>query len=248
MTELQLVVAAFFIGVVGSFLGSLVGAGGLVSIPLLIFIGLPPQVAIATNKCISVGGGATAMYKFSKAKKVLWKYVPAFIVLALIATFVGTKILLEIPEEFIKHALGGILLLFIPLLFYKKKLGTEQKEVSKNKKMFGYGLYFFGLVYAAMIGAGAGTLIFMVLMYFFGLPIIQANATDLIPWYILTCLSLIIFSFHGIVDYSVGIALLIGGLFGGYLGAKVAIQKGNARVKGIFIAVIAVSAIKLLFF
>ena len=61
--------AAFLIGAVASFIGSMVGGGGLLSIPFLVFVGLPPQVAIATNKMGAIGLILGAIPKFWKAKK-----------------------------------------------------------------------------------------------------------------------------------------------------------------------------------
>ena len=142
--------SGLFIGGIAGFLGAVVGAGGLVSIPLLIFLGLPP--------------------------------------------------------------------------------------------------HFFGLLYAAALGAGAGAVIFIVLVEFFGLTIIEANATDLPAWFALVLITIVIFSIKGLVIYSVGVPMLIGGYIGGRLGADMAIHKGEAWVKAVFMLLVIVFAIKLLFF
>ncbi|MCK5042613.1 MAG: sulfite exporter TauE/SafE family protein, partial [Candidatus Aenigmarchaeota archaeon] len=85
-------------------------------------------------------------------------------------------------------------------------------------------------------------------MYFFGFTIIQSNATSIIPWFVMSITSLIIFIINGLVVYQVGISLFAGMLVGGYLGAQTAIKKGNRWVKIIFLAVVFVSAVKILFF
>jgi uncharacterized protein len=248
MPEITTIVGALLIGFIGSFLGSIIGAGGLVSIPLLIFTGLPPQVAIATNKFMSVGLGVGAIPKFWKAEKVLWKYVPIFIVISILAAYVGANLLLRINEAILGKVVGIIILLVLPIVFIKKDFGIIKREVSNTRKAVGHFFYFLGLVYAAFFGAGAGTIIFVILMYFFGFTIIEANATDLIAWYLLTIISLVIFAINGIVNYAVGIPLLIGGVIGGYIGAHTAIKKGNRWVRALFVPVIIFSGLKLLFF
>lgn len=59
----------FFVGTIAGFFGSTVGGGSLLSIPFLIFLGLPPQVAIATDRFGGLGQATTALFKFWKSKK-----------------------------------------------------------------------------------------------------------------------------------------------------------------------------------
>lgn len=65
----------FFLGIAVSFIGVIVGGGGLISIPILIFLGLPPQIAIATNKFGSLGLSLSGLYKYWKAKKIIFEFV-----------------------------------------------------------------------------------------------------------------------------------------------------------------------------
>ncbi|MEA2003921.1 MAG: sulfite exporter TauE/SafE family protein [archaeon] len=104
------------------------------------------------------------------------------------------------------------------------------------------------MIFGGFFGGGAGTLMFYILMYFFGFTIIQANATSIIPWFVMSITSLIIFIINGIVVYQVGISLFAGMLAGGYLGAHIAIRKGDRWVRIIFLAVVLASAVKILFF
>lgn len=83
MPEVIDLLLVLLVGLTGGFFDSTVGSGGLITIPSLIFIGLPPQVAIATDRLGTVGQELTALFKFSKAQKILWKYVPAFTVCSL---------------------------------------------------------------------------------------------------------------------------------------------------------------------
>ncbi len=85
-----------------------------------------------------------------------------------------------------------------------------------------------------------------IVIYFFGLSIIKANATELFPYSVLSLTSVIIFSLNGLIDYNIGIPLLLGMLIGGYWGAHIAIKKGDHWVKVIFSIVIVISAIKIL--
>jgi uncharacterized membrane protein YfcA len=66
----------FAIGVLASVVGTMVGGGSLLSIPFLIFLGLPPQVAIATDRFAGLGAGVTAFFRFRAAGRIMWRLVP----------------------------------------------------------------------------------------------------------------------------------------------------------------------------
>lgn len=246
MLEIKLI-ATYFVGAFAAFIGSQVGSGGLISIPFLIFLGLPPQVAIATNKFGAIGLAIGALARFIKSKEIVWEYVIWFSLLALIASQIGAKILLELDEALLQKIIVAIMLLVLPTIFFKKDIGTVDKKITGLKKVAGFVLYFFILVWQAFFGAGAATMIFYIMMIFFGMTINQASATHKIPGFVVSFGSLIVFIAHGIVNWPLGIAMFLGMLTGGYIGAHTALKKGNAWVKMLFAIMVIVSALKLLF-
>ena len=168
--------------------------------------------------------------------------------ISIIGAFIGANVLLSIHEEILNVVVGVIILLMLPLLLIKKEIGVKRDDVSKIKKMVGYVLYFFVMVFGGFFGGGAITLVFYTLMFFFGFTIIEANATNTIPWFLLSLSGLVIFALNGIVDYGLGIALFLGMLVGGFLGAHTAVKKGDRWIRGIFIIIVIISGMKLLFF
>ena len=248
MSETINIISVFLVGILASFIGSIAGSGALLIIPFLIFIGLPPQAAIATNKMGTVGTYIGSTPKFFKAKKILWKYVPLFMLLSLIGAYVGANALLTINEDILMKMTGAILLLMLPTLFIGKEFGVKQREVTRRKKIIGYVLFLLVMIFAGFFGGGATTLTFCVLTTFFGLTINQANGTTTIPWLALSLLALTIFAINGIVDYYLGTSLFLGTVIGGRLGAHTAIRKGNEWVRLILMIVLLISGIKFLFF
>ena len=109
-------------------------------------------------------------------------------------------------------------------------------------------IYFFIMIFGGFFGQGTGPMIFYVLTFFLGFTLIEVLATGIIPWFILSVSSLVIFGFNGIINYKIGIILLIGMAIGGYAGAHVALKKGNQWIKRLFIIFVIISGIKLLFF
>ncbi len=247
MAELTTLIGTFFIGMLASFIGTMVGSGGLISIAFLIFLGLPPQMAIATDRLGTLGQITSAFLKYKKAKKIVWKYVPTLIILSLAGALIGSKLLLNIENHLLEKIVGVLLIIMIPIILAKKELGTKQRTHSKKRMIVGFGLYFLISILSGLIGTG-GTLIFYTLMTFLGLTIIQASATDLIPWGTLAISSTIIFAMNGLINYPLAIALMLGMSLGAYLGANTALKKGNHWVKRLFVVIVVISGVKLLLF
>ena len=233
MSPIIVLIGVFFIGVLASMLGSMVGGGSLLSIPFLMLVGLPPQVAIATDRFGSVGAAITAFVKFRKAKKIVWKHVLILSILSLIGSLIGANILLNINPDILHIIVGVILLILLPFILLN---------------FLGLSIYLLVQIFTGFFGGGTGPIIFYTLMIFFGFTIIEANATQVIPVLILYLSSLIIFALNGIIDYKIGTVLLAGMAIGGYLGAHLALKKGNKWIKGLFAVVVIISGIRLLFF
>ena len=236
---------ALGVGIFAGFIGAMVGSGGLITIPFLIFLGLPAHMAIATHKFGAVGLKIGALTKFRKTDKIKWEYILPFSIIGVISAFAGAKLLLWIDKDLLSNLVIVLLLAVLPIVFLKKEVGTIFQKKSKLHEGVGYVLFFLAMVFSAFFGGGAATFIIYILMMFFGFTIIQSSATAMLPALILNIIALVIFAYHGIVDYQVGFALFLGMMLGGRLGAITAIKKGNKWVKVIFVLVVIALIIKI---
>jgi hypothetical protein len=247
MSEIIAIFPVFLIGILASFFGTIVGGGTLLSIPFLIMIGLPPQVAIATERFGGLGQTLTSFTQFYKSKKIVWKYVFGLTIISVAGSIIGSNILINIDPLVLRNIIGLTILLLLPLFFLKRDLGIKQTVVSKRKIIIGSIIYFFVQIFAAFYGGGTGILIAYTLMFCFGLTILESTATKIIPWFFLSISSLMIFANKGITNYKMGVVMMAGMTIGAYLGARVALRKGNLWVKRMFIFFVIISVIKLLF-
>lgn len=236
----------FLVGVVASFIGSMAGSGGLISIPFLILIGIPPHIAVATHRVGAVGLQVGALTRFVTSKQIIWKYVLPMSALALLASQLGSRLLLKTDPTTLKHIIVAGMLIVLPTLFMKRDLGLQSIETSRCRKIIGSTVLFLVLMWQAYFGGAAATMTLYVFMYFFGMTINSANATSKIPGLLLSLSTLLIFSTHGIVNWVYGITMFIGMLVGGYLGAHTALKKGNAWVRWLFVGIVLLSAAKLI--
>jgi uncharacterized membrane protein YfcA len=199
MSETLTLFAVFLIGVAAAMIGATVGGGSLLSIPVLIFLGLPPQAAIATDRLAGLGAAVTALYKFWKAGKIVWRLVPLLTVLSLVGSLIGATILINIDPSITRYVVGGLVILLLPVLFLKRDVGLHARRATRSQVIMGSILYLFIQILAGFFGGGTGTLIFYTLMLFFGVTIIQVAATQIIPFFVLTVSSTALFASHGFV-------------------------------------------------
>ncbi|MFA6099051.1 MAG: sulfite exporter TauE/SafE family protein [Patescibacteria group bacterium] len=233
------------IGIASGFVGAIAGGGGLISIPFLLFLGIPPQITLATNKFGGLGLSFGALYKFIKEKKIIWRYAILLSCSGILGSIIGSRILLTIHTAPLQKMIGVLLIILIPTIFFKKSFGIEERHASRQRKILGCFMYFLISIIASFFG-GLGAISMSIIVFFFGLTMLKANATELFSYSIFSLTSVIIFSFNRLIDYEIGIILFLGMLIGGYFGAHTAIKRGDKWVKIFFSIVIIISAVKIL--
>ncbi len=226
----------FLVGIATGFFDSVLNAGGFVSIPSLVFLGLPPHVAIATDRFGALGRSSAAFLRYRKEKHILWRYVPILAAISLVASLAGAGLLVSVGSALPKWAVGVFLLAVLPFLFLKKGIGTIHLEHSRLRKALGLAVAFVIIVFGSFFGQGVGILVFYALTLFLGFTLIEVLATTTLPGFVYCIASVSVFALGGIINYPTGIILLIGMASGGYIGAHTAIKTGNKWLKRLFAA------------
>jgi len=242
-------VLVFILGLVSAFIGVNVGSGGLIVIPVLMFLGLPPKMAIATMRVGSLGSSAGGIYKFHVGKKTDYKIAFPATIITLIGAFFGANFLLEVPDEILEKLIGILILLVLFFVVFSKTAGLKKHEgKSKLSKALGYLLFLPLGFWGGFFGGGTGTFMAYVLIFLFGQTFLESAGTRKIPILAYNVLSLVVFSLFGLVDWLLGVVLLVGMLIGSYVGAAYGMKKGEGWVRTLFILMMAASAIKLILF
>lgn len=237
---------AFLGGILAGYIGAVSASGGLVSISVLVFLGLPVNSAIATNRFSGLGLYAGVLPKFQKAKKIAWGRVRWFIPLAVAGGLIGSNLLLVIDKNILSKVIGILLLCMVPVVLLSKKTGVHNKKTSQLQNQLGYFMYFLMMIYGGFFGGGVGIFLIYTLIYFFGMTYSEAIATYFFPWFILTITVLAVFLFNGLVVYRLGVPMGAGMYIGGLIGAKHVLRKGDGWVRVILVVMIVASATKLL--
>ncbi|OGM29761.1 hypothetical protein A2630_01300 [Candidatus Woesebacteria bacterium RIFCSPHIGHO2_01_FULL_44_10] len=247
MPEILRFLLVFIVGLIASFLGINTGGGGLVSIPALIFLGFPPQIAIATNKFGSLGMSGTGLFRFHKSGEVDYKVAIPIAILSIIGAYFGANSLLTIPNQILEKIVGVLILAVLGVVLLDRKSGLEKKELNRPAlKIFGYLSFLFVGFWGAFFGGGFAIFSSYILILIFGKTLIESAGTQQLLATGIAVMAVFIYGTHGIIDWFYGAFLIIGMSLGSYLGASYGIKKGDTWVKKLFVVMVLASTIKLI--
>lgn len=221
----------------------------MIAIPTLLLLGFSPQSAVAVNAVGDVGAFISATGEYWRSKKIDWKMAVPLAVIAVIGSIIGTQIMVRMDTGVLKTFIGVMILAFLPFFFFGgKNMGIKRTNPTKARKFIGFSLYTLLIVEGAIVGAGGSTVILMIMMYFFGYEIIQGYATNTPADLLSSLIPAAVYWLYGFVALLPAIIIFTGMLIGGFIGANIALEKGNRWIKKLFTLVIIAFVIKILFF
>ena len=236
----------FFAGLSAGFIDAIAGGGGLISVPALLWAGLPPQMALGTNKMQSTWGTLMAVRKYAKAGLVAWKDVWLTVCITFVSAMSGALVLMLISNAALKMIVPWMLLGIAVYVLFSPGLG---KTAAKARMSLGAFACLAGGVlgfYDGFFGPGTGTFWTMACISLLGLELTRATAFTKVANLTSNMASLIIFVLSARVNYEVAAVMVTGQLIGGRLGAGMAIRHGAPFIRIIFITVVLAMVAKLL--
>lgn len=236
----------FLIGLAASFFGSFISGGlSAIALPLLIAMGMPPHVAIGTFNVGALGFDIGGLLQYSKNKKVVWSLVGPMCGVALIGGIVGSFLILQISEAVVSRTIGLVVLFLLPVLLFNPRLGIVPKHTSKKMVLAGLVSLLVLSAYSTSIGVGYGLFATTSAMYFLGFTVLEAKATGKLPAFVSALAAVVVFSLHGVIDWSAGAVLVAAMLLGANIGTRYVIKLGDRWLKGILILTVVLLSLKL---
>ena len=223
-------------GFVAAFIDSVVGGGGLISLPALMWTGLPMLTVIGTNKVAACMGAIAGFLTYLRSGALDKKILRVMFPLSFVGSIIGVIIVQKIPPDFLRPLVVVMLIVIAIYSVAKKNWGADKKVVHvSNKKYFVglVGIFLIG-VYDGFFGPGTGSfMLFLFLMMGYGFLGAAANAraTNLAS----NLSATIIFIACGLVNFSYAIPMGLGMILGATCGATMAVSKGAAYVRPLFI-------------
>jgi hypothetical protein len=234
------------IGAVSAFLNVTAGGGSLLTLPFLIFLGLPATVANGTNRI-----GILVQNIFATARFHHFKVIPKGVTLitaipSILGAILGAQLAIAIDELLFKRILALTMVLVLgPMFFGLGPKPTEHPASPTVAKRIFLAVAFFGVgIYGGFIQGAVGFLIIFALT-FAGYDLVRTNALKVLVVLIFTPFALYVFIVNGQVDYLKGIILAAGSAAGAWLATRVVVEKGHNFIRWLVMITIVAFAIKL---
>jgi uncharacterized protein len=233
-------------GFVSGVLNVVAGGGSFLTLPVLIFLGLPPTHANATNRVAVLTQNVGAVWSFQRYRVLEWHRAADMVVPSLAGSALGTWAALVVGDRGFQRILA-VLMLAVTLWTLldprtrgaggagEARLGRTALRVA----FFGVGLY------GGFVQAGIGFLILAVTTQA-GLDLVRGNALKVLVVLLLTALSLAIFAGAGTVEWLPGLVLGAGSLLGSFVGARLTVRKGHRWIHGVVTMTVVLFALALL--
>ena len=235
------------IGLLAGFVNVLAGGGSLLTLPVLIFLGLPAATANGTNRIAILVQNVFAVGSFRRHGVLPLRLALLCTAPALLGSYLGANLAVSIDDRLFQRLLAGIMLgvLLLNTLDPMKRWRREELLLSRWRLVALVLCFFVIGIYGGFVQAGVGFLIITALLVH-GLDLVRVNAVKVFVVCIFTLVALTVFIRHGQVNYGLGLALAAGNAVGGTIATRMAVKKGHDWIKKIVSITVLAFAIKLL--
>ena len=238
--------ALFVTGLAAGFVDAIAGGGGLIALPVLLWVGLPPQVALGTNKLQSACGTALAAWRYGRAGLLRWRTLAPGLAITLSASALGALAVTKIDATFLRHLIPVLLIGIAVWLWLKPDLGAQPRpprlSASGFAVVFGIALGF----YDGFFGPGAGSFWTIACLLLLGLDLPAATGHTKAMNLASNLGALAIFLAVGKVRYDIAAVMIAGQIIGARLGSGMVIARGTRFIRPIFLTVVLALAARLL--
>jgi len=246
--DILLTAAVFCAGLAAGFINVVAGGGSLLTLPLLIFLGLPAAAANATNRVGVLLQNVVASSTFHRQGLLEARLGLRLMLAALPGAVLGALVAVEMDDRLFRRVLAGVMLLVLVSLIRRRRAGSRDDRGNGGplRPLPLYVCFFFVGFHSGFIQAGVGFVIIAALTGFGGLGLIRANGVKVFAILMIQVVSLAIFASMGSVHWIWGLTLAAGTMIGGWAGVRWQVKQGEVWVHRILVVAIVVCAVKLL--
>ena len=237
-----------FIGFIAGIINTIAGGGSLLTLPMLIFLGLPPAIANGTNRIAILIQNFFSTAGF-KSKGVttfpfsIWMGVSALLG-AIVGAYLGA---IYFKGEIFNKILAIVMVLVVLYMIFKPKAILQLSHEKTKGKYFWILLisFFFIGIYGGFIQAGTGIFIILALNSIGKMSLVKANAVKTIVVILYTLSALAIYAYNDKINYTTGFTLAIGNSVGAWFSSRYSVKKGDKLVRWFLITMVSIMAVKL---
>ena len=228
---IDLLAILFCVGFVASFIDAIAGGGGLITIPALLMTGMPPAMALGTNKLQAVGGALSASFYFLRKRAVNLRDIWFILIWVFLGSALGTLLIQSIDVAIFKKILPFLILAIGLYFLFTPKLGYEDRKQRLSYMLFGLLVSPFLGFYDGFFGPGAGSIMSLACVTLLGFNLQKATAHAKVMNFTSNFAAFIFFLFGGQILWKVGLVMMAGSILGANLGAKMVMTKGKTLIR-----------------
>lgn len=251
-TEISLLTFALLIGAafLAGLVDAVVGGGGLIQLPALL-IGLPPDISTArvcgTNKLSSVAGTAMATGTYARKVRYEWPTALATVTCAGAGSAVGAQAVHIVPRQWFTPIVLVVVIVVGLYTLRRPALGLSAREGPQGLRRWVSAAGLGGVVglWDGLIGPGTGILFIITFVTVLGMGFLEASAYGKLANFVTNLGAIAVFWARGNIWWELGLCMAAANLTGGFLGAHLALRRGNRFVRRMFLVVASVLALKL---
>tara|TARA_R110001583_G_scaffold111032_2_gene260086 strand:- start:19070 stop:19822 length:753 start_codon:yes stop_codon:yes gene_type:complete len=238
------------VGFVAGCINTLAGGGSLLTLPILIFLGLPPNVANGTNRIAILFQNIFTTAGFKSKGIITFPFSIYLGTSALLGSIIGAQIAVDIKGETFNKILAIIMIIVVVYMIFQSKSKQQNRiEKTTGKHLWiSIVLFFFVGVYGGFIQAGVGFIMLLILSSVSNLSLVKSNAIKVTVALIYTVSAVAVFAYNDKINWKVGLTLAIGNSVGGWLASRWSVKKGDGIIRKFLVVMILIIAIKLWFF
>lgn len=230
-------------GLVAGILNTLAGGGSLITLPLLLWIGLPAPVANASNRISLILQNVSGATNFHRNGRLPWRTAAFLSACAVPAALLGAWVAVDVDERLFRRILVGVLVASVVIVARGRGSGGERAEpVHRIRLGLGFALAGF---YAGFIQAGLGFALLALLHGVGQLDMVRSNAIKVTVVLVCQLAALLVFSFADTVDWVAGLALAVGSASGAAIAVRLQVRRGSTWVKRVVLVLLTLFAIVL---
>jgi uncharacterized membrane protein YfcA len=232
-------------GLFAGFVDSIAGGGGIITLPALLAAGLPPHLALGTNKLQSSFGSLTAMLHYRHGGLVSVRRTVLGIVWTFIGAAAGTLAIQRMSPGLLRHVIPALLLAIFVYMLVSPRVGVEARHARLRPAVF---YLLFGLAigfYDGFFGPGTGSFWAIAFVALLGLDLAAATAHTKVMNFVSNATALLFFALGGNVVLVPGLVMGAGEVVGAFAGSRLVMLRGARFVRVFFLVVVALTLARL---
>jgi uncharacterized membrane protein YfcA len=248
MHSMQEIILLYIVAFVAGFVDAISGGGGLIQTPtaLVVLSEYPVATVIRTLKVPAIAGTSMASLQYASRVKLQYAMLGSMMLIAGVGAYGGSTLLTVISNSFMKPFILVVLVLVAIYTFANKSFGLHVEKAHSRRQQWLYCILISVILgfYDGFIGPGAGSFLVLAFIGFLGFDFLRASAHAKLVNLSTNFGSICFFALKGKIIYSIALPMAVCNAAGGFLGARLAILKGNKFIRIFFLVIVTITIVR----